>query len=662
MREKMRSHKTIWIACLCLAGLIGCDQDDDNPGGEGGMGGSISGAGGGGGEGGNCIEPSVDPDHPMYDRFEGTAVNNACRSDDDCVVSGCSAEICAAEGIPSTCEGLPSTPEGGCGCIEGVCIWNIDSCDPEPCPDVDHDEICDADDSECNADGTPLQCRQAAPPCEPGTVPEIRDNCYSGRCVAWDQCGEPLPCNDADEDGICDERDAICGDNEILCDGPEPLCDRGMVPVAVNGCFTGACTTWDQCGEPACEDTDNDGVCDGRDFECNADGTPLQCRQAPPACEPGTVPEIRNNCYTRRCVTWEQCGEPPCADVDEDGICDERDEVCGDNNVICDALPPLCEAGTIPIALNGCWTGACTTWAKCSEELACDDADGDGTCNNQDGDCNADGTPLQCRRAPPRCERGTVPEIRNGCYTDRCVTWEMCGGGCDDADHDGICDADDRLCESDGSQLQCRRPEPACERGTHPEVRGGCYTDRCLSWEMCAEATAAEGCVVDIDCGDEQSCQNGACVDVACIVPTVSPRDPRHGRYEGIGANNACRQDADCVRSGCSAEICAAEQLASTCEVVPIPEGDCGCVEGVCIWHINNCDPGPAQCAPIRDGEFGFCEAFLGWGISAATGECAPIGGCGCDETCEGRVFPSEQACQRSCDEPVVVEPDHPSR
>jgi len=66
--------------------------------------------------------------------------------------------------------------------------------------------------------------------------------------------------------------------------------------------------------------------------------------------------------------------------------------------------------------------------------------------------------------------------------------------------------------------------------------------------------------------------------------PTLQPGASLYDRYEGIGHRNDCKADIDCVASGCSGEICAAESLASTCEVVPMPPGSCHCVNDLCLW------------------------------------------------------------------------------
>jgi eight-cysteine-cluster-containing protein len=60
-----------------------------------------------------------------------------------------------------------------------------------------------------------------------------------------------------------------------------------------------------------------------------------------------------------------------------------------------------------------------------------------------------------------------------------------------------------------------------------------------------------------------------------------------YARVEGASVNNACATDADCKPSGCSKEVCAAEEAMSTCEVQEWPQGqgaNCGCVEKQCIW------------------------------------------------------------------------------
>ena len=66
-------------------------------------------------------------------------------------------------------------------------------------------------------------------------------------------------------------------------------------------------------------------------------------------------------------------------------------------------------------------------------------------------------------------------------------------------------------------------------------------------------------------------------------------------RVEGRSLPGECRTDADCVRAGCSGELCISEQEAalgpmSTCEVRPCFAvlQACGCQEGVCRWSVGD--------------------------------------------------------------------------
>jgi len=61
--------------------------------------------------------------------FCGWSVGASCRTDEDCIVSGCSKQVCAGKGeeIFTTCEWRDCYVAGKfglkCGCFEGVCRW-----------------------------------------------------------------------------------------------------------------------------------------------------------------------------------------------------------------------------------------------------------------------------------------------------------------------------------------------------------------------------------------------------------------------------------------------------------------------------------------------------------------------------------------------------------
>jgi eight-cysteine-cluster-containing protein len=70
--------------------------------------------------------PALSADDPYYARMEGTSLANACKTDGECKVAGCSGEVCSADADAMTaCEALPVQLAEGtrCGCVEGECLW-----------------------------------------------------------------------------------------------------------------------------------------------------------------------------------------------------------------------------------------------------------------------------------------------------------------------------------------------------------------------------------------------------------------------------------------------------------------------------------------------------------------------------------------------------------
>ena len=61
-------------------------------------------------------------------------------------------------------------------------------------------------------------------------------------------------------------------------------------------------------------------------------------------------------------------GPCPCSDADQDGVCDDADDLCNPDGaaVICDALPPNCRPGTVPLVIQGCFANDCVSWDECA--------------------------------------------------------------------------------------------------------------------------------------------------------------------------------------------------------------------------------------------------------------------------------------------------------
>ena len=123
-----------------------------------------------------------DPTHPKYTRFEADGAQNACSTDVDCGVSGCSREVCAAESVSTTCEVLDDPPRGDCLCVEATCLWAK--------PVID----------ECSSDA---DCRAAS------------NYCGACRCHALAGDEEPVQC----------ENPVVCVTDP--CEFMTAVCDRG---------------------------------------------------------------------------------------------------------------------------------------------------------------------------------------------------------------------------------------------------------------------------------------------------------------------------------------------------------------------------------------------------------------------------------------------------
>ena len=156
-------------------------------------------------------------------------------------------------------------------------------------------------------------CTDAGGICREGQECETDESRIRSSCGMSDaSCCVAGNCNDADQDGICDREDPHCSldDAPLACDALIPPCPEYEVPETSDGCYTGQCVTWADCGttRPGCDDVDQDGICDREDPYCSLDDIQISCRSLPPQCPENQVPETSEGCYTGQCVTWEECG------------------------------------------------------------------------------------------------------------------------------------------------------------------------------------------------------------------------------------------------------------------------------------------------------------------------------------------------------------------
>ena len=112
-----------------------------------------------------------------------------------------------------------------------------------------------------------------------------------------------------------------------------------------------------------------------------------------------------------------------------------------------------------------------------------------------------------------------------------------------------------------------------------------CCGDAC----RCADGTQPVPCLVD-PCSVARACEEGECVANYCGGCHAEFYDPR-GEPVCEGPM-ACKSDEDCLRTGCSGQVCAAQDVVTTCEYRPeyacydAPGvTQCGCFAGQCGWE-----------------------------------------------------------------------------
>lgn len=300
-----------------------------------------------------------------------------------------------------------------------------------------------------------------------------------------------------------------------------------------------------------------------------------------------------------------------------------------------------CTAGDTRAAEDGCNTCTCDdsgTWS-CTE-IACEDdrcvegqirpaGDGCNTCS-----CTADGmwacTLMGCEPDPTTCRDGDTRPAPDGCNTCSCFagSWactEMACAPSDACSSDAdcmvtgcsgqVCAASDVATDCAWTDAYACYADPAitscgCQRGqcaweptaeleaclspTEPEicspgatkpVEAGCGTCACTEdgqW-ICTRVACEPTCVEGEAQMAPDGCNTCVCTDDgswACTRMACVP-DPAE----------ACSSDSDCVVTGCSGQICAATDVASTCEFLPAYAcyadeaiTSCGCVMGACAW------------------------------------------------------------------------------
>lgn len=119
----------------------------------------------------------------------GTCVPEPCTSDDECL-EGC---YCDEEAGNCVETGI-CTDDSQCG--EGMeCDTSRNTCEP-----VDPNN-----NPSCNAD---VVCDTLPPQCPAGSAPAIQDGCYTGECIALEDCDVTPPCQYINDEAACLAEDS----------------------------------------------------------------------------------------------------------------------------------------------------------------------------------------------------------------------------------------------------------------------------------------------------------------------------------------------------------------------------------------------------------------------------------------------------------------------
>ncbi len=529
---------------------------------------------------------------------------------------GESGEDCSTDDEGKECIAKNLCVAGRCG-TPGVVCHSSDDCDGRVCnPNTHLCQDCFGDD-DCLGNGAGQQCVDGVcSQCNPQT----HAGC-SGRTPICKKGANSLACQACSGDADCATNTSVgnvCKDGECFacfaeqdeshpydrgCSLQQPVCDG----------TTNTCRACDSDGE--CKDYCPTGDCtkEGAQPYCVslAGGTGMSCH----ACKPNSAKPDQNVMYDVGC----SAGAP---------ICDPYTGTCRGchSNDDCPASTPFCD-NTIKADESYCV--ACiqgTTHAKYRQHAGCNANQlciGHGE-NNASPYCESTSL-TQCLPDGKNCNTDNT-DSADHCVNRTCVcgdTGAACSGSTPHCVSVSCKDGTTPYCKGsdgkpvDNATLSCGAATVTCSSGT-PSCGlniGSDLTPECKS--VCSQ------CRDNKDCGGEQRCENGSCVDialanctnqgVACNENTANKCDA--GNHDGkckCGSEDACSgycvqsnddtyhcvtciSNSDCKDGNanklCNAAgncvACTAGQACSDCA------SDTDCQNGTTKWF---CDPGDNHC------------------------------------------------------------------
>jgi len=517
-----------------------------------------------------CATP-VDCDTCSDATGTGTIVDND--ADDD--------GVCDADEIAGCQDNAACNYNSAATDSDGNCTYTADPCDT--CSgaadgsgtvvdnDADDDGVCNDDEIAGCQDNTACNYNSAATDSD-GSCTYTVDPCDT--CSGETDGTGTVVDNDADDDGVCDANEIVGCQNNTACNFNADATDPGVCLYTDGVCETCSGET-DGTGTVIDNDADDDGVCDADEITGCQDNTACDYNSA--ATDAGSCTYTDGICETCSGAT-DGTGTVVDNDADDDGVCD-ADEIVGcQDNTACNYNAAATDAGACTYVDGICET--CVAGA-----IVDNDADDDGVCDADEIAGCQDNT---------ACNYNAAATDSNGSCTYTDGICETCVGGAivdNDADDDGVCDAD----EVAGCQ-----DNTACNyNSAATDSDGSCIftADPC---DTCSGATDGTGTVIDND-----SDNDGVC-DADEIV--------------GCQDNTACNYNAAATDAGACTYV---DGICETCESGIIVDNDSD-NDGVCdADEIFGCQDNTAcnynAAATDSDGSCtyvdGICETCVGGAI-----------------------------------------------
>ncbi|MES1184081.1 MAG: hypothetical protein ABUL60_09710 [Myxococcales bacterium] len=385
----------------------------------------------------------------------GDAAVQACDGPEDCDDKNvCTTDRCNADG---TCDASPKCP-GADKCCNGDCA--------ECCENTDCEDGLDCTTNTCFSGQCMFVPNDAK--CDSSEYCAANDGCVVRKACtglpgeAATVCDDNAACTvDSCEGNFCHHSQCPDPSAKLCCEGKgcaeccnDSQCDDHKDPCMVGSCQDGKCSKVPRCG---------------KDQQCcpSADGQTATCGKCCSA----------NECDDKVGCTVDKCGGGQCSNT-------PQAEQCG-AGFLCDPSKGCVKA---PV----CTTGSDCRPATCQSNPRCDG-----------GACFFDG----CAAGTHCCANGCAA----CCSAEECndnipCTKDGCGAmGCTHTPDDSVCGAGHLCNVSQGCVAGCKADDDCQVRvvtaavpiGTNP-----CVTSKCVKGQ-CQDTT--------IDCGDFQTCCNGAC-------------------------------------------------------------------------------------------------------------------------------------------------------